>query len=313
MGRIYEHVNSVKTATVRAASGQTIEVEQKAYYQSGCGTRGIGLTRFFNSVNAGEIVDDVYMAYEWLFKNYQKGDELFLFGFSRGAFTVRSLAGHISQRGIKSQSPDEFDEDYKNTQMGKATANEVRGRLRSTLSVVVLTAHRGILISRSKPLACLIQSVCAVHLFCNFVLTISGSLGAPNFELFDCDVSFTADQYLFHNTELSPIVENAFQALALDERRVPFAPMLWENPKNLDVNLKQTWFSGVHTNIGGGYQYTEISDITLAWMLDQLGDMLVFDDASITAMLKNNRERSRTICPGEIHNVWAHGESLSTP
>jgi uncharacterized protein (DUF2235 family) len=121
------------------------------------------------------------------------------------------------------------------------------------------------------------------------------------------DISFTSDQYLFHNTALSPIVENAFQALALDERRVPFQPMLWENPENLDVNLKQTWFSGAHTNVGGGYEYTEVSDITLAWMLDQLGDLLAFDETSIRAMFEENRNRSRTVCPGGIHSAWGNG------
>lgn len=135
------------------------------------------------------------------------------------------------------------------------------------------------------------QSVRAVIQIYHGMLTDSGSLGAPKFKVGEFDVSFTADQYLFHNTALSPIVENTFQALALDERRVPFAPMLWENPDKLDINLKQTWFSGVHTNIGGGYTYTEISDITLAWMLDQLGDLLEFDDASIKTMFEQNREK----------------------
>jgi uncharacterized protein (DUF2235 family) len=82
-------------------------------------------TRLYNSVNAGEIVHDVYLAYKWLFENYQQGDEVFMFGFSRGAFTVRSLAGHISQRGIKVQTEDDFEDDYEKSQKGKSTTNEV--------------------------------------------------------------------------------------------------------------------------------------------------------------------------------------------
>lgn len=123
--RIYK--NLAKTATVRSASGSKIEVEQRAYYQSGVGTKGNLWTRFCNSVNAGEIVYDVYKAYDWLCGNYQHGDEIFMFGFSRGAFTVRSLAGHISQRGIKHQSEDDFEKDYEKTQKGQSTVNEVSG------------------------------------------------------------------------------------------------------------------------------------------------------------------------------------------
>jgi uncharacterized protein (DUF2235 family) len=125
--RIYQ--NLAKTATVHSIAGGLVELEQRKYYQGGIGTKGLWATRLYNSVNAGEIVHDVYLAYKWLFENYQQGDELFMFGFSRGAFTVRSLAGHISQRGIKFQSEHDFEDDYEKSQKGTSTANEVSRRI----------------------------------------------------------------------------------------------------------------------------------------------------------------------------------------
>lgn len=88
-------------------------------------------------------------------------------------------------------------------------------------------------------------------------------------------------EYSFVNTEVGPNVEHAYQALALDEVRSPFAPTIWESPdpatKPILKELKQTWFPGVHSNIGGGTSDSSICDITLAWMITQLSKHLSFD------------------------------------
>lgn len=80
----------------------------------------------------------------------------------------------------------------------------------------------------------------------------------------------SADQWRFTNTQISGKVENAFQALALDEPRYAFRPALWERAPGSTTNLKQVWFPGNHGNVGGGWWDQQISDITLAWMCDQL-------------------------------------------
>lgn len=77
--------------------------------------------------------------------------------------------------------------------------------------------------------------------------------------------------YKWFDTTLDKNVKNAFHALALDERRYPFSPALWERKRGTTTNLKQVWFPGVHSNVGGSYADHNAADITLAWMMDQLG------------------------------------------
>lgn len=98
---------------------------------------------------------------------------------------------------------------------------------------------------------------------------MSGALGVPlpwdNGEV---------KRYSFVNTKVAQAVEYAFHAVALDEHRNLFTPTLWEQPDmpNNLKKLKQTWFPGVHSNIGGSYEDAGISDITLAWMASQFED-----------------------------------------
>ena len=108
-----------------------------------------------------------------------------------------------------------------------------------------------------------------------------GTLGVPEldvagFKLF----SHERKEYSFVNTEVALNVEYAFQAFALDEERKTFSPTVWESPKSgsgarLKL-LKQCWFPGVHTSVGGGYADSSISNISLAWMMTQLQPFLTF-------------------------------------
>ncbi|TKA78193.1 hypothetical protein B0A49_01319, partial [Cryomyces minteri] len=77
-------------------------------------------------------------------------------------------------------------------------------------------------------------------------------------------------EYKWYDTTIDNHVKNAFHALGLDERRTPFSPAVWSRPRGTGTNLKQVWFPGSHSNLGGGYADTAMSDITLAWMMDQL-------------------------------------------
>ena len=109
-------------------------------------------------------------------------------------------------------------------------------------------------------------------------LTFIGALGIP----IDWDKK-NVKEFSFVNTKVARHVQHAFQALALDEHRRLFTPTLWEQPDDAHnlKKLKQCWFPGVHSNIGGSYPDAEISNITLAWMISQLedhdGGILSFD------------------------------------
>jgi len=100
------------------------------------------------------------------------------------------------------------------------------------------------------------------------LLTHLGALGIPSIGILPHQPSL---EYTFVDTMVAPNVQHAFQALALDEHRLPFTPTIWETPSGrTDLDLKQCWFPGAHANIGGGYPDTMIPDITLVWMVAQM-------------------------------------------
>jgi len=96
--------------------------------------------------------------------------------------------------------------------------------------------------------------------------------------------SLTHARYQFHDTELSGIVQLACHALAIDEHRAPFAPTLWTYKAKTGQQVEQVWFCGAHSDIGGGYAETALSDIALDWMLGKArGAGLAFDSQAMAA------------------------------
>lgn len=137
--------------------------------------------------------------------------------------------------------------------------------------------------------------------------------------------SRSTKEYLFYDTSLSNCIENAFHALALDEHRNSFSPAVWEKPRgNKTVrtdplalyavrafvhcfaqNLRQVWFPGVHSNIGGGYEDQGMANITLAWMMSQLNPLLDFDPDYILDQYEETREYY--IGSGQKPRRWSFG------
>jgi Uncharacterized alpha/beta hydrolase domain (DUF2235) len=113
-------------------------------------------------------------------------------------------------------------------------------------------------------------------------------------------------EYSFYDTSLHPCIENAFQALALDEERAPFAPALWEKPRASTTNLKQVWFPGVHSNVGGGYDDADIANITLAWMMSRMEDFLDFRKDYLMQVHQRNKQYYRS--SGQKSRWWSFGE-----
>jgi uncharacterized protein (DUF2235 family) len=222
-------------------------VSQIAYYHAGVGTHDRSDKLFGGAFGRG-LDANIRDCYRFLTHNYQPGDELYFFGFSRGAYTVRSLSGLIRNSGLLKirhgdQENEAFDlyrnrDEHPNGDDAKAFR----------------AAH----------------SYDPVAIKCIGVWDTVGALGLP-VEFFRLG---THDKYRFHDVTLSSRVENAFHALAIDERRKPFAPTLWEQPvEDMDRNwLEQAWFSGVHSNVGGGYPDASLSDVTLRWMIERVCD-----------------------------------------
>jgi len=99
-------------------------------------------------------------------------------------------------------------------------------------------------------------------------------------------------EYKFFDTSLDNHIKFAFHALALDEQRSPFGPTVWERKVGCNTVLKQTWFPGVHSNVGGSYDDTELADITLAWMMDNLSAWIDFNPKYVKEQYLANQKRN---------------------
>jgi uncharacterized protein (DUF2235 family) len=228
-------------------------VPQLVHYEPGVGTKklermrggafGVGLSR------------NLRHCYEFLVDNYDPGDELFFFGFSRGAFTARSLAGLVRNSGILRREHRDKVMDayrlYRNRKAGYAPSEQAAKDFRDAHS------HQDIEIA-----------------FIGVWDTV-GALGIPAGIL---QPPLLKKRWSFHDTTLSKSVRNAYHAISIDERRRPFAPTLWVHkvaedktvlPLPEGQTVSQVWFAGVHSDVGGGYPDPALSEIPLLWMAER--------------------------------------------
>ncbi|USW53528.1 hypothetical protein Slin15195_G068470 [Septoria linicola] len=268
-------------------------IQQLVYYQGGLGSDA----NFYSFVVGGYLgsgIDEaIRESYSFLAMNYEPGDEIFLVGFSRGAFTARSVGALIAEVGLLTKTGLEsfypIFKDWENQNSSSYTpgfessAWPIEGRPKfSDKSYNKQLVAKGL--TRQN------IAIKAIAVF-----DTVGTLGVPDVRPFGVGLYKSAkNEYSFVNTQVAPNVENAYQALALDEERDAFMPTVWESPKDPSAHalkeLKQTWFPGVHTTVGGGFQDTSISDITLGWMLTQLSPHLAFDEAYLLRQRKQNAD-----------------------
>lgn len=280
------------------------------YYSQGVGTHGGIVDRIYGGITGDGLAGNVREAYGFICSNYEPGDELFLFGFSRGAFTVRAIAGLIDEIGVLTKAGSQFlpeiykdvqnrrNPDYKPVQPNKPFRNKPSAgdpRYKAELR------RRG-------------YTVLGVPIKVVGVWDTVGSLGTPSIGWLDkVGLQGSASKQMsFYDTKLVNCIENAFQALALDEKRAAFSPSLWEKMPDNKTRLRQVWFPGVHSNIGGGYDDQELSNITLAWMMSQVREMIdldldyVLDEQEKTEeYYEKNDEKPRPWSFGKIWNSFS--------
>lgn len=238
---------STPTNVVRAAyliAKAAAGTSQVVLYDQGVGT-GNSLDRLSGGAFGHGLDQNIFEAYRFLIANYEPGDELFLFGFSRGAFTARSIAGMIRKCGLLRRSTvGHYREAVALYRDDQRPDDEGPKAFRKAHSV-----------SGEGPIPIKFIGV----------WDTVGALGIPLIGL----RVLTRGKHQFHDTELSGTVEHAYQALAIDERREPFQPTLWCYKPKPNQIVEQVWFTGVHSDVGGGYPERGLSDITLQWMLDK--------------------------------------------
>jgi T6SS, Phospholipase effector Tle1-like, catalytic domain len=230
---------------------------QPKYYHPGVGTDGTWWQKVLGgSVGVG-LDKNIMSAYRWLGAQYQPGDRLFLFGFSRGAFTVRSLAGMIAACGLLDLSGLPDPEVWNRVEV--AYRQGYRNKQPVQLWAAGWNFHQGDAQGESVP----------IHFL--GVWDTVGALGIPN-DLAILNLLDDPKKYAFHDTDLSSSVLNARHAVALDEERASFTPSLWAGIEG-DARIKQFWFPGVHSDVGGGYPEKGLSDGALQWMMDEAGQL----------------------------------------
>ena len=243
------------------------KIKQIKYYDEGVGAEGNMFTKLFNGATGKGLDDNILDAYKFISWNYEAGDEIFLFGFSRGAYTARSLAGLIRKCGIIIKNDlNVFDEAY------------------------ALYRDTSLHPDSKKVMDFRNQNCYEPKIKFIGVWDTVGSLGLPLHWL----QMYNKKKYQFHDTTLSSIIDHAYHAIAVDEKRSTFKPTLWKQSDNIknrstEQVLEQRWFAGVHSNVGGGYPDEGLADITLKWMLQKATDVgLGFNETLINNDVKPN-------------------------
>lgn len=250
--------------------------KQVVFYDPGLGTNWQKIT---GNIMGNGFSKNLLDCYRFLFKNYQAGDKVYLFGFSRGAATVRSLSGFVHLFGILPQSREDLIQEafkiYRMTDKDK--------RLKTAEAFI----------AKNHTMWCKIE-------FLGVFDTVA-ALGFPVKSL-----SFIFDRlfpHKFHSFDLSDSVRCARHALSIDDERKTFLPVLWNKltdhePKD---RLKQVWFCGVHTDVGGGYETEELSNISLSWMLKEAREkgLLIYEASpAYQSFIKSNHQN----VDGMMHN-----------
>jgi uncharacterized protein (DUF2235 family) len=237
------------------------KVPQVVYYRPGPGADGafdvVGAAAFGLGLDM-----EIQALYRFLVYNWAAGDEVFVFGFSRGAYVARSLVGMLRNAWLLERRHDELIAQayhvYR-THWGPDADNALRFREPHAREVRVRFLG---------------------------VWDTVGALGIP-LELFP---GFDAERYNFHDTTISRIVDHACHAIAIDERRKPLAPALWHTRADR-TRTEQAWFAGTHADVGGGLREAGLANISLRWMVQQAGQAgLAVDPAALEAMLAEDTQ-----------------------
>jgi uncharacterized protein (DUF2235 family) len=246
------------------ASGDACGTPQLVNYVPGVGVAA-GITHLLGGAFGYGLSDNVLDGYRWLCDTWKAGDKLYLFGFSRGAYTARSLGGLIRKCGLLKRGAD--------------------GHVAKSAIDDAYDFYRDVSVKPDDLIAMDYRAAHSIEIEIHFigVWDTVGSLGIPETASW---FPFARSRYQFHDTDLSKIVKYAYQALALDEHRADFAPTVWtRNPdtmqpgetldckKREQIAVEQRWFIGSHADVGGGNDCDgagrtpdPLPDLPLAWL-----------------------------------------------
>jgi uncharacterized protein (DUF2235 family) len=235
-----------KTNVYRLYKALSTSAEQIGFYDDGVGADGLPIDRVVGGAFGIGLYAKVKDGYTHLAHVYEQGDEVFLFGFSRGAYTARSVAGMIAICGLPTKNFDDA--------MVEMAFDAYRQKDQRAALLAQLNEKYEMYPAKITMLG---------------VWDTVGALGIP--AIFG---GVSPLVYGFLDTALHPNVLHAYHAIAIDERRMEFPPTLWTSAAAPGQTIEQVWFCGVHSDVGGGEpqdasETSALSDVTLAWMMDK--------------------------------------------
>lgn len=263
--------NDTNVRRLRRAIAKT--PDQLVSYDDGVGAWGTLWRRLLGGAFGDGLFQKIKHGYKEIAGHYKPRDDIFIFGFSRGAYTARSLAGMIAICGLPAA---DFDDHLVNTAF---TAYRERDEIRRAAILATLEKYK-LFDAKIKMVG---------------VWDTVGALGIP--ALWG---GVDPQLYGFLDTTLHPDVLNAYQALAIDEQRREFPPTLWQPPSPGQV-LEQVWFCGAHCDVGGGYDPPGLSDITLSWMMGKAKNLGLEIEPRVWLQYASLNAGSALV---QLHNSW---------
>jgi uncharacterized protein (DUF2235 family) len=252
-------------------------VAQLIYYDEGVGTGK--WERFRGGIFGSGLVKNLADAYRFLIFNYTPGDEIFVFGFSRGAYTARSFVGLLNNCGVllrrHAGRVSEAIERYRERDDSPAYRERMNHFRWEHSPTVCVSAEE----DRWRAKECIGYGPGDAHHLRIRYLGVWDTVGALGIPTRSAWFHWVNKEHQFHNTTLSEFVMSARHAVAIDERRKDFEPTLWNNLLELagsssksaeavDAPYQQKWFPGTHSSVGGGGERRGLSDQALDWVLD---------------------------------------------
>jgi hypothetical protein len=258
--------------------------DQIAFYTDGVGTETFKPLRALGGAFGIGLARNVKELYQFLCRNYVLGDRIYLFGFSRGAFTMRILAGLIMRCGVVKATNEHLLTDY----------------VEHAYSEYNLDAARRATATRWQIFGLLLLLPEVWQRFRNWIMRRppppprpTGPLRFPGIQIqMYPPIDFigvwdTVDAYgmpidaiklaidkwfcpmTLADRNFADGVRRACHALSLDDERPTFRPVLWSDPVVFPNRLTQVWFAGVHANVGGGYPDDGLAYVALQWIVEE--------------------------------------------
>lgn len=245
-------------------SATTDDATQIKFYDDGLGSSAGWWRWGYNLIGKATglgISQNIKDCYAYLIETYQPGDRIFLFGFSRGAYTVRSLGGVLSLCGIPTRDAEGRDPRL-STEARHALSEHAVEQVYKVYGNDSATREKRKTLGRNYKASFAANEVAPYFIG---VWDTVRALGLPG------STGLVLWRHAFHDHELSAAVPYARHAMSIDENRATFEVVPWTaTPQDVTSGrIRQVWFPGVHSDIGGGYAEAGLSDIALRWMVSE--------------------------------------------